>query len=206
MTSVKRKAILWVAVMALIAFASTSALADDDDYGHSSGPQPDVARISLIHGDVSMQRGDSGDWTAATLNTPLVRGDVVATGDKSRTEVQLDFANVLRLSSQSQAKIADLTRTRIQIQLSQGYAYYSVFKGNEADVEIDTPNVSVRPLKKGRYRIQVNSDNETEVVVRDGEATLLGTVPSARHKATAEQDAWHVPGVFAVNNDLIVQG
>ena len=172
MTSVKRKAILWVAVMALIAFASTSALADDDDYGHSSGPQPDVARISLIHGDVSMQRGDSGDWTAATLNTPLVRGDVVATGDKSRTEVQLDFANVLRLSSQSQAKIADLTRTRIQIQLSQGYAYYSVFKGNEADVEIDTPNVSVRPLKKGRYRIQVNSDNETEVVVRDGEAEI----------------------------------
>jgi hypothetical protein len=172
MTSVRHKAILWLAVMAVVALASTSALADDDDYGGSSGPQPDVARISLIHGDVSMQRGDAGDWTAATLNTPLVRGDIVATGDKSRAEVQLDYANVLRLSSQSQAKIADLTRTRIQIQLSEGYAYYSVFKGSEADVEIDTPNVSVRPLKKGRYRIQVNSDNETEVVVRDGEAEI----------------------------------
>jgi hypothetical protein len=44
------------------------------------------------------------------------------------------------------------------------------------------------------------------VVVRDGEATLLGTVPSPRHKATAEQDAWHVPGVFAVRNYLTVQG
>lgn len=44
------------------------------------------------------------------------------------------------------------------------------------------------------------------VVVKDGEATLLGTVPSPRHKATAEQDAWHVPGVFAVNNDLVVRG
>jgi len=45
-----------------------------------------------------------------------------------------------------------------------------------------------------------------QVVVRDGRATLLGTVPSPRHRATAEQDAWHVPGVFAVSNDLIVQG
>jgi hypothetical protein len=44
------------------------------------------------------------------------------------------------------------------------------------------------------------------VVVRDGKATLLGAVPSPRHKATAEQDAWHVPGVFAVSNELIVQG
>lgn len=173
MTLMRHKAFLWLAVMVVMALASTAALADDDDPGPSSGgPQTNVARISLIHGDVSMQRGDSGDWTAATLNTPLVRGDIVGTGDKSRAEVQLDYANILRLSSQSQAKIADLTRTHIQIQLSEGYAYYSIFKGSEADVEIDTPNVSVRPLKKGRYRIQVNSDDETEVVVRDGEAEI----------------------------------
>src|SRR4051812_35000934 len=55
----------------------------------SDGPQPDVARISLIHGDVSMQRGDTGDWAATSINAPLVRGDQVATGDKSRAEIQL---------------------------------------------------------------------------------------------------------------------
>jgi len=36
-----------------------------------------VARISMIHGDVSTQRGDSGDWSAATLNAPVVSGDKV---------------------------------------------------------------------------------------------------------------------------------
>ncbi|HET9182611.1 MAG TPA: DUF6600 domain-containing protein [Candidatus Angelobacter sp.] len=166
---------LRVALIALLALGLTglAKAGDGGDYGNSSnGPAPDVARVSLIHGDVSMQRGDTGDWTSATLNTPLVRGDQVATGDKSRAEIELNYANILRLSSSSQAKIADLTRTRIQIQLSQGYAYYSVFKGNEADVEIDTPNVAVRPVKPGRYRIQVNSDNETEVVVRDGAAEI----------------------------------
>jgi hypothetical protein len=136
------------------------------------GQQPDVARVSLIHGDVSMQRGDSGDWVAATLNTPLVRGDQMATSEKSRLEVQLNYANILRLAANSQAKIADLTRTRIQIQIAQGYANYSVYKGNEADVEIDTPNVSVKPLRPGRYRVQVNSDLETDVIVRDGEAEI----------------------------------
>ena len=109
-------------------------------------PEPGVAHISLIHGEVSMQRGDSGDWASTTLNTPLVRGDQVATGDKSRTEIQLDYADVVRLSARSQMRIADLTRTRIQIQLSQGYANFTTFKGSEADTEIDTPNVAVRPL------------------------------------------------------------
>src|SRR5205807_5298459 len=111
-----------------------------------------VGHISLIHGDVSMQRGDAGDWAAAGLNAPLVRGDQIATGLKSRAEIQLDYANIVRMAASSQVKIADLTRLHIQIQVAQGYANYTVFKGGEADVEIDTPNVAVHPLKQGRYR------------------------------------------------------
>src|SRR5437879_9772207 len=55
----------------------------------SEGPAPAVARVSLIFGDVSTQRGDTGDWSVTSINAPVVRGDQVATGDKSRTEVQL---------------------------------------------------------------------------------------------------------------------
>lgn len=43
-----------------------------------------------------------------------------------------------------------------------------------------------------------------EPVVHDGDVTLRGVVPSPRHKATAEQDVWHVPGVFSVVNSLRV--
>src|SRR6266404_3804930 len=31
-----------------------------------------VARVSLIHGDVSTQRGNAGDWSAAALNAPVL--------------------------------------------------------------------------------------------------------------------------------------
>jgi Family of unknown function (DUF6600)/FecR protein len=149
----------------------------------SEGPQPDVARISLIHGDVSMQRGDTGDWAATSINAPLVRGDQVATGDKSRAEIQLDYANIVRLAAGSQVKIADLARTRIQLQVAQGYASFTQLKGSEADVEIDSPNVAVRPLKHGRYRVQVNSDSETDVIVRDGEAEITTPQGSTRVKS-----------------------
>src|SRR3979490_3056660 len=79
-----------------------------------------VARISMIHGDVSTQRGDSGDWSAAALNAPAVSGDKVSTADNARVELQLDFANTLRLGDNSQANIVNLTKKNIQIQLAQG--------------------------------------------------------------------------------------
>src|SRR5579864_8817699 len=135
-------------------------------------PSTGVARASCVHGDVSMQRGDSGDTTQVTLNTPLVPGDAISTGDKARAEVQLDYANVVRLAAQTQVKIANLSKDQIQLQVGQGYASYSVFKGNEANIEIDSPNVQVHLLQPGRYRVQVNSDYETDVIVREGEAQI----------------------------------
>jgi hypothetical protein len=86
----------------------------------SNAPAPaetrGVARISLIHGDVSTQRGDSKDWSAAVLNAPVLAGDRVSTGDKARTELQLDYANMFRLAEHTQANITQLTRSQIQIQ------------------------------------------------------------------------------------------
>jgi hypothetical protein len=129
---------------------------------------PGVARISLIEGDVSTQRGDTGDWSAAALNQPLVGGDRISTGDHSRGELQLDHANILRLGNNAQAKIATVERTQIQVQVGQGLVYYSISKDSEAEVEIDTPNAAIRPRsKEGVYRIEVNGF-ETQVIVRAG--------------------------------------
>jgi FecR protein len=132
-----------------------------------------VARVSLIHGDVSTQRGDSGDWSAAALNQPVMTGDKVSTGENARAELQLDFANTLRLGSNSKANIANLTQKNIQVQLSEGIANYSVSKDSEAEPEIDTPNVSVHPSHHdGVFRVEVRPDGDTLVIVRKGEAQI----------------------------------
>jgi hypothetical protein len=142
----------------------------------------EAARVSYIHGDVSMQRGDSSGWSAVTVNTPLVPGDQIATGDKSRTEIQLDYAHILRLAAQSQAKMANLSRNQIQVQIAQGYANLTVLKGGEANIEIDSPNVAVHPVGPGRVRVQVNSDAETDVIVRSGEVEVTTPQGSTRVK------------------------
>jgi hypothetical protein len=169
-----------------------------------------VARISLIHGDVSTQRGDSGDWSAATLNQPVMGGDKVSTGDNARTELQLDFANIFRLGANSKANIATLTQKDIQIQLGQGIASYTVSKDSEAEPEIDTPNVSVHPAHHdGVFRIEVRPDGDTIVIAREGEAqistpqgsteihsgemaTIRGDANSAQYKISAapDVDSW----------------
>jgi len=129
-----------------------------------------VARISLIHGDVSTQRGDSKDWSAAALNAPVLAGDRVSTGDKARTELELDYANMLRLAEHTQANITQLTHSQIQIQLGHGMANYTVYKNSDADAEIDTPNVAIRTERReSSFRILVTADDHTEVLVRRGE-------------------------------------
>ncbi len=57
--------------------------------------------------------------------------------------------------------------------MSRGLIDYSVFKGTEAEVEIDTANVAIHPSQKdGVYRVEVNSEGETQVIVRKGEAEI----------------------------------
>jgi hypothetical protein len=139
-----------------------------------------VGRISMIHGDVSTQRGDSGDWSAATLNQPMMAGDKLSTGEGGRAELQLDFANILRLGANSKANIANFTHKNIQIQLGQGIANYTVMQNSDAEPEIDTPNVSLHPAHRdGVFRIEVRPDGDTLIIVRKGEAQIATPQGSA---------------------------
>jgi len=204
----KNRLAVIVGVLTLTLFALANASGQENASGVelSSG----VARISLIHGDVSTQRGDSGDWTAGALNQPIMSSDKVSTGVSSRAEVQLDHSNILRLGDNTLTTVASLSRTQIQVQVARGLVDYTVFKGSEADVEINTANVAIHPAQKdGIYRVEVNSEGETQVIVRKGEAEIStpqgsthlekgrmvivrGTAEQARYKEdeAPSKDSW----------------
>ncbi len=78
-----------------------------DPPDQEEGPGRGVARISLMNGDVSVRRGDSGEVVAAALNAPLVVEDQILTGPDSRAEVQFDCANMVRLAPMSEVRFAD---------------------------------------------------------------------------------------------------
>jgi len=139
----------------------------------------------MIHGDVSVQRGDSGTWSAAILNQPVMNGDKISTGPNARAEIQLDYSNILRLGPNSQATIANFTHKYIQVQIGQGLATYTVWGESEAEPEIDTPNVGVHPAHKdGVYRVEVHPDGNSVVIVRKGDAQISTPQGIAEVKVT----------------------
>jgi FecR protein len=133
---------------------------------------PGVARLSYISGSVSMQRGDNGEWTAVTLNTPIMAGDRISTGDNSRAELQLDYADVVRLSSDTTVKVANLNKGNVQVQVGKGLATYSVLPGAQSAAEVDTPNAALHANSPGEYRILVSSNAESIMTVRQGAADV----------------------------------
>src|ERR1022692_3492897 len=77
-----------------------------------------VARISLMNGEVSVRRGDSGEWVAGVINAPLLTEDRVSTGPNSRAEIQFDGANILRIGGNAEVRLADLEYNRFQVELA----------------------------------------------------------------------------------------
>ena len=163
----------------LMAFVLAGTLAtvrgqQDPNQDPNDGAEHGVARVSIINGDVSVQRGDSGEQTAAAANAPLVAGDIVSTAPGARVEIQFDSANMLRLAPDSQVRISELTAKRDQIQVGRGTVILSVVRDSHAQVEIGTPSVSVRPIQLGAYRITVFEDGRSEITPRAGEAEVYG--------------------------------
>ncbi|MFN7938766.1 MAG: DUF6600 domain-containing protein [Bryobacteraceae bacterium] len=146
-------------------------------------PGRGVARMSLLQGDVSVRRGDSGEWVAAAPNAPLVVEDRVLTGVNSQAEVQFDYANIVRLAPNSELRLAELEYRRYSLQVAAGTVMFNVLRNSEADVEVSTPSVAVRPTKRGMYRITVLQDGTTEVTVRSGEVDVFTTQGSERLKS-----------------------
>jgi hypothetical protein len=132
-----------------------------------------VARISLINGEVSVRRGDAGEWVAGVINAPLLTGDSISTAPNSRAEVQFDSANILRIGGNAEVRLSELEYGRYQMDLARGTVTYRVLQSSNANVELDTPSVSVRPARVGAYRVSVNDSGETEVIARAGEVEVF---------------------------------
>ncbi len=158
----------WLAGVALVAAALTPARAQDPDDARRG-----VARISLINGELSVQRGDSGEWVAATVNAPVITGDRISTSPNSRAEIQFDSGNILRMGGDAEMAMSQLEYNRYQMALGRGTVTYRVLRASSADVEVDTPSVSIRPSHQGSYRIAVNSAGESEVIARAGEVEVF---------------------------------
>jgi hypothetical protein len=196
------KSTMLAACLAFLAatFATPVHAQQDDDVIRQT-----VARISFVEGDASYSRGDDPDnWQDANVNVPMTLGDRLYTGDGSRAELEVHGAWI-RVAPGTDLTALNLTHDVKQFSLTGGTASFRIrsLQGEEV-FEVDTPNAAVTFETAGDYRIDVDADGNSRVVVRRGQSTVAaegGQIPLSSGNAISVQgfdnpsyDIVEVPG------------
>lgn len=175
----------FLAPFAFLLVSSVLSAQDAPPPQDPGAPERGVARISIVNGEVSVRRGDSGEWVAAVVNAPMMVEDRLSTGAKSRAEVQFDSANLIRVGANAEIRLAELGSNHYHLQIAHGTVTFRVLRESQAHVEVDTPTVSVRPAHVGVYRIYVQGDGQTEITSRLGAVEV--TTPKGSEQLQAGQ-------------------
>src|SRR5581483_11032192 len=133
----RRGAIIASAVFAALA-AVTVSLAAGEARAETTR-EPGVARVSLIEGEASYFRSDADDWSAVSVNAPLVTGDRFYSAEGSRAEIEAAPGVDVRLGAETEIDMVELA-----------------------------PDAAHVAREAGVYRVEVDADGRTKVMVREG--------------------------------------
>ncbi|HWS75944.1 MAG TPA: DUF6600 domain-containing protein [Quisquiliibacterium sp.] len=154
-------------LLALLAMAAAGAARAD--------PPLRAARLAFVDGSVSLSTAGDPAWYPAPLNRPLAIGDRVWADEGASAELQLGAA-VVRVGTRSDVTVLDFDDRIAQFRLAQGTLRLRVryLEPGQA-YEIATPNLAFTVTGPGDYRVDVDSaDDSTLVMVRAGQARVDG--------------------------------
>ncbi len=182
------------AVVALMVLMGRSALGQDAEQagydavqGSEADPPSQVARISVLAGNVSVEPASVDQFTAAEANYPLTTGDRVYADVGATAELQTD-ALAVRLGAQTDLTVTAMTDTLAQLGLAGGSVHLRSYSIDpNSTVELDTPNVAVTVLQPGDVRVDVDPQSDTTTVTLvsgqvqvDGNGLQLALQPGQR--------------------------
>ena len=165
-------------VLALVTALTWPAPAQDKEQEQAQGPEDDtkqsVARVAGVDGYASFARGDDPEnWQEAEVNLPLTAGDRVYTAGDGRMELQAEGARVF-LSKETQLTALDVREDIRQLSVGIGTASFKIHRLSEGQVfEVDLPNVSITFRGPGTFRIDVDKEGNTRVVLFEGSAVAV---------------------------------
>src|ERR1019366_8146121 len=125
-----------------------------------------VVRLSFVEGDVAVQRPDVQGWAEAPINTPLLEGFKLSTGENSFAEVQFQNGDTLR---QGQGAIVAITQLQLtgagssvsRVELLEGYATIHTSRTDHGDVfELVTPHGLVTARGEAMFRVDLDQNLE----------------------------------------------
>lgn len=172
----------WPHFGALLALALTTGVGHAQSASADAGDPPDrVARLAYLAGDVGFLPAGASDWSDASLNRPLTRGDRLTAAGNARVELELDHAS-LRLDRDTDVGVLQLDDRLAQLELTRGTLNLSVRSLDPGEsYEIDTPNVALVVNSPGMFRIDVDDRaGTTKITALDGQATVYGENDASR--------------------------
>ncbi len=151
----------------VVAALSTAAFADS---------HVRIVRLSSVEGQVQMDRAGQG-LEKAILNTPIVEGTRIVTGDDGLAEVEFENQSALRLTSNSEVKFTQLlmndTGVKINhIRVEKGLVYLDTAKGNDTYL-VTVGDRSLSVSRDTLMRLSATPD-KLQVSVFKGEVQLEG--------------------------------
>jgi hypothetical protein len=139
----------------------------DSSEAQSSGYQGRVVRLSLVEGDVSIQRSVNDQWMDATINAPVLPGYRVWVGAQGRTEIEFDDGSFVRLASNSVLEFQQLDVNSngrySQVFLSQGLAYFNIRENYSDTFRVTTPSLAADAVRAAQFRLSVDGQNDLTV-------------------------------------------
>lgn len=152
-----------------------------------------AAAASVSHGEGSVAVAPAGatEWSEATPGQAVTGGDRLWTDPGARAEVHLGGA-VLHMDSEAFLEVADLGGGLFLGHLHEGALLARVRAFTAGDqLEIGTPHFSVRLLRAGDYRIDVDPGRGTSrLTVRQGHAFVRGSKGQALAVPASQQLEW----------------
>ena len=138
-------------------------------------PPAEVARVSVLLGNVSVEPASVDQFSAAITNDALTTGDRLYTDVGANAELETGQVAV-RLGQQTDLTITAMTDALQQFGLAQGSVHLRSFAlAPGTAVELDTPNVAVTVLEPGDVRVNVDPDGGvTTVELSSGQVHVDG--------------------------------
>ncbi|MBX9868716.1 MAG: hypothetical protein K2X63_02875 [Burkholderiaceae bacterium] len=137
-------------------------------------PPSRVAHLSYVRGTPSFTPADSDEWAEVNVNRPFTTGDSLWIPEAARAELHIG-STAFRLNEQSSLSFEELSDDAIQVKLTRGTLIVRVRElPGQDNIEINTPNLAFVIQEPGEYRINVNEDGSTELIIRRGAGVAYG--------------------------------
>jgi hypothetical protein len=136
-----------------------------------------VGDVTRVDGDVWLKRSGESDLQSLRIGRKLSAGDVVLTGGQGRAEWSLNPGNpgsYFQIAPHSQVSVYEDSADQMHFDIFQGEVFVIVGTIDRGEaLELDTPYALLTVTKRGRYRVRVSANNDTDADVVLGELRFV---------------------------------